>query len=1570
LKNVEDLYPLSPMQESLLTHILGHGHSRVGFEQSTCVLRGPLDRRAFEAAWQGVVDRHAVLRTLVLTEGVARPLQVVRPQVSFEVVHVDWSEASPAEQDERLAALLEADRARGFDLLRPPLMRVHLCRVSSDRHRFVWSYSHLLLDGWCRGIVLKELFELYDAAARPGSGGSIGANGLTRAPRFRDYIAWLESRDPAAAERFWRQALGEFSGTTELALRPPAKAPVEVQPFVEGELSPTQSASLQKLGQDLGVTLGTLLHAAWAALLAVYGDTLDVVFGSTVSGRPSEVRDADAMLGLFINNLPIRVRLSPLSPLSAWLGDLQGFLADLRGFEHNSASQAQAWSGWPAGRRLFDTLLLVQNYPVGKVSAELAARELEVESFDFRLETSYPVTAMIAPSAGLMVRLYVDGRQVEIEAVAACRDTLLALLTALPAHRDSTVGAWLDCARASLAAVGETPMLPLDQARALTDRLGLPEGASIGWLPGGRFEARWRVLLAVVAGRQVPIEAADWVFLDHGVLDERAGSLAPRTSSAQPVRVWFGAAPPAGLRDRLLAGAKAAFWVATVAEARWLAVSRLESGRESFIRRSELLPGRTLTVLGADGRPGPVGALGRLAESDGGWSARWLDQDRCELIEGGAGARTDGSPALARLVAEAASWLGRQEGTLAAAVEAREGRVVGWRVSERDDLVAAELQRRLPVALRGLRCHEVGALPRASTGALDLARLAEVEVERETLEPSAELSPVEGMLASFCRELLPGVSLARTDNLFELGLQSIAATRLAARIRQAFEVELPLAELFLRPSLRDLAARIEEARRRALGRPEPPILPRSRDREVPLSFAQERLWFMDQLEPGNSAYNMPRALRCLGPLDFAALCAALSALVARHESLRTSLPLGKQGAAVQRIAPVSRFRLPVVDLSGLLEEAREVLALRLARYEAERPFDLARGPLMRGTRLLLAAEESVLLLDLHHVIGDGWSVEVLIREVRQLYGALALGQTPVLPPLPVQYPDFALWQRDWLQGAVLEEMLGYWRRTLAGWDDRLHLEPDRPRPPVPSFEGADHFVKLPRTIAERVRELSTRQGASVFMTLYTAFAVLLHRVSGHLDIAVGTDVAQRNRVEVEGLIGFFVNNLVLRLDLAGNPSFLEALHRAKERVLGAFAHQELPFDLLVRELGSRRQASRTPLFQVLFVLQNVPRSRLEVAGLRLEPLGIEGSTSKFDLALFLAEASDGLWAKWTYRKDLFEPATVARLAGQFGALLEGLLADPEAPITRPPLESEAERQTAALRSVEARDSKRASLRGLANRVAARRSEPLAVHDLGPFESEGFPWSVVAAGRDFEAVSWLEVEGGRLRDRLAEHGALWLRGFGARSGVELLAQLEMLLPGAQERALLSYADLPPRKGLILGQDEGFPLHHVEDAEGSPRWQVLWLEGAADEGGELVLVDTRPVARVVQASGSESVGVVVRARVGSEASGEAWIEERERPWLFEHPASGEPCLVVDQLELRPRPGLVRSRLVELLVVGGTDLPGSVRLAAGLIDTSMTVVPWRVGDVVILDNYSVASGRRPHRGEMNVRALSFGC
>ncbi|HXM35036.1 MAG TPA: amino acid adenylation domain-containing protein, partial [Pyrinomonadaceae bacterium] len=557
------------------------------------------------------------------------------------------------------------------------------------------------------------------------------------------------------------------------------------------------------------------------------------------------------------------------------------------------------------------------------------------------------------------------------------------------------------------------------------------------------------------------------------------------------------------------------------------------------------------------------------------------------------------------------------------------------------------------------------SLPLTASGKVD--RLGLPKVEQSSLAATEDFlaprTPTEDLLANIWAGVLNCDAVGINDDFFSVGGHSLLLARIASRIYDVFALELPLRTLFEAPTVAAMAAKVEAARRAGDGITELPIVALPRAGGLPLSFAQERLWFFDQLEPGSAAYNIPRALRINGPLNVNALQSSLNAIVARHEVLRSRF-FTNNGRPVLSIAGCETIEIPTVDLRQSPVEEREQKALELTSEETRVPFDLARGPLLRLALARLDEEDHLLVLTMHHIVSDGWSIGVFLRELISLYNAFASGNSPELPELPVQYVDFAAWQRKSLgegEGAgseALRKQLEYWRTQLAGAPALIDLPTDRPRPPIRSFRGAKHPMTISKETTDGLKELARAERVTVFMTLLTAFQMLLSSFNGQEDVVVGSPTAGRNRRETESLIGYFVNTLVLRTKLSGDPSFRVALGRTREVALGAYANQDVPFEKIVEELQPGRTLSHNPLFQVWFALQNAPSESSEWQGLEVRSGNVESVTTRHDLQLTLWEAAKRIEGTFTYSTDLFDADTIACIGQQFTNLLEMVVADP------------------------------------------------------------------------------------------------------------------------------------------------------------------------------------------------------------------------------------------------------------------------------------------------------------------------
>lgn len=1271
---VEDIYPLTPLQHGLLFHSLYDPESGVYAEQFGYALEGDFDGDAFRRAWQHVLDRHSILRTAFVTQDLKEPLQLVRPQVDLPWIDEDWRDVPSEEQQSRWDTLLTNHRQQAFALARAPLMRMALVRFADDRYKFVWTFHHVLLDGWSVALVLREVQMFYEGFR------SEGKPTLPRPRPFRDFIAWLKAQDKSAAESFWRNRLEGFEAPTSLGVDR-ARVLAEGEPEYSEEqvhLSKQQTADLQALARKHDFTLNTVVQGAWAILLSRYAGTKDVVYGTTTSGRPPALPGAESMIGLFINMLPVRLRVSDEGSLISLLKTLQGQQVDQREFEYAPLVDIHGWSDVPRTSPLFESAFVFENYPVQPFSGDGDA-ELSVTRDDYHSRTNYPLTVLCAPGEELEIGVAYDRSRFDPASIARLLAHFQQLLAAMPRDPDRPLGElsllppeeeaqllvdWNETEHEFAhqgtihglveAQVARTPdavalATPDDQltyrelnaranklARYLGTlgvgpevRVGLCMNRSaemvVGILgilkAGGNYVAidpeypSSRVAF-IIADSNAAVLLAETPLLDR--LPEHDGKTVCLDADAELIAAYSSADPcspvgagclshviytsgstgiPKGVAiehravttlvqwsrehytDAELAGVLAATsvcfdlsvwelfvplsWGGTVVLAenalallelpaadRVTLVNTVPSAIAALLRQDGVSPsvqtvnlaGEPLTTRLADsiyalgsirrvcdlygpsedttystyaqrepgglatiGRPlantraylrdssvapVPIGVPGELYLGGEGLARgyhdrsdltaerfvpdpysqrpgsrvyrtgdllRWLPDGTLEFL-----GRIDHQVKirgyrieLGEVEAVLAGFAGVRD-VVAMARDDRRGdkRLVVYMTGAGDALTEPEIRRHAEERLPGYMVPGsiviLDALPLTPNGKIDRSRLPEPDEATSADDFVAPRTAYEEILADVWVDVLQVERVGADDDFFVLGGHSLLATQLVGRLAKAFGIELPLRTLFEHPTVSALAREIELVKQGGESVPTLVIHPSERNEEVSLSFAQERLWFLDELSPGDSTYVIPSALRLRGPLQIPALAAAHNEVVRRHESLRTVFSRTPDGRPVQHIVDDASLSLDVVDLRGMSAGAVQTTVRRLAMVEAQRPFDLAVGPLVRGTLLRLADEEHVALFSVHHIVTDGWSTALFVQEISALYATCAEGGPSLLVEPALQYADYAVWQRDWLEGGALEIQLDYWKDRLAGAPELLEVPTDRPRPAIQS----------------------------------------------------------------------------------------------------------------------------------------------------------------------------------------------------------------------------------------------------------------------------------------------------------------------------------------------------------------------------------------------------------------------------------------------------------------------------------------------------------------------------------------
>jgi amino acid adenylation domain-containing protein len=947
--------------------------------------------------------------------------------------------------------------------------------------------------------------------------------------------------------------------------------------------------------------------------------------------------------------------------------------------------------------------------------------------------------------------------------------------------------------------------------------------------------------------------------------------------------------------------------------------------------------------------------------------------------------------------------------------------------TERQKAIASELKeflcRKLPEYMRPTMFVFLSGLPVTPNGKVDRGALKGDRPEPVPgfVEPR---TPAEEMLAAAWCEVLDRRRVGAYDNFFELGGHSLQATQVMSRLRSLFQVELPLHYLFESPTVAGLVERIQAAQANAPGTPAPRLASSTSD-EVRVSSAQERIWFLEQLEPGLPLHNIPVAIRLLGTPDTGALERSLTEIVRRHKPLRVVF-LNVDGHLTVREEPARPVELPVIDLSRLSAEGRWAEARRIASEQAQAPFDLARSPLLRIRLIRLAEEDHVLVLTMHLIASDGWSIGIFYKELAALYEAFSQNRCSPLPELPIDYMEHARWQREWLQGETLATLLAYWKKQLGGPSPALTLPTDFPRPTVQTFNGATQCFALPQTLAQSLRVLSRQEEVTLFMLLLAAFKILLQHYSGQDIIVVGSPIAGRTRLKTEDLIGTFVNTLVLRTDLSGDPIFTDLLARVRATCLGAYSHQHLPLERLVDALQLNRNASRDPLFQVMFTFQNAPLRPLELVGLELKPLMLDAGIAKFDLTLLMEEAGERLSGSIEYNTDLFAAATITQMLVHFQALLERIAADPERKLSTLTRDLQNRKESALeaddVRSIQPKNEKHSmkseSLQfkpGAIRRRVVRR-DAREIVDIKPLLGNWpGPALVEPAVEGVSLPDWARSQKEQVGRLLMEHRAVLFRNFRVES-VELFQECVLATCDGE---LLNYVDRStPRPAVgnkvyvstIYPSAETIQMHN----EGT-YWRTWPLKiyfcslVTAERGGETPIADVRNVYHRLRSEVREKFleKKVTYVRNYNDGFGLPWQEtfqtkdkaeveaycktndiefewkegdrlrtRQTRPAIRQHPLTGETvwfnhAAFFHVTSLAPQ---VRREL--LAAFKEQDLPYNTYYGDGkeiepeivaevreAYEQEKVIFPWQNGDVLLLDNMSMAHGRQPYTGKREV-------
>ncbi|HBW33510.1 non-ribosomal peptide synthetase [Anabaena sp. FACHB-709] len=1494
------------MQAGMLFHTLYAPNSGVYFEQRSCLIRGNLNLPAFRQAWQRVVERHSVLRTAFHYSELEKPLQVVYDYVELPWQELDWCGVEATVQKAKLTEFLECDCNSGFNLQQPPLMRCAVIRLEANKYQFIWSHHHLLMDGWCNGILLTEVFTLYKAFCQSED------VTLPSPIPYGNYILWLQQQNPEQAESFWRKQLQDFTAPTVLGNKINNQSSIFSQ---QSKVNSQQTEQLQNFVRQHRLTLNILVQGAWALLLSRYSGENNVLFGTTVSGRPPELPQVESIVGLFINTLPVRVDVNGEMQIIPWLQQLQAQQVEREQYSYSSLVDIQSWSSVPRGTSLFESLLVFENYPVSIESViKTFDQTLQIEDTQGFEKTNYPLTLTVIPGEELLFKVSYDVSYFDAATISRLLGHLETLLMSMvnepeqrlsqlsmltPQEKQLILKDWNQTTQAYPnqcihqlfeAQVERTPDAialvfgeecltyrelnnKANQLAHYLQQLGVKPEILVGICLERSLEMTVCLLGIIKAGgAYVPIDPeypqeriaymledsqvkvfltqeqllaqipqnqthkicidTEWdkisrqpntnpdsgVKLDNlayviytsgstgkpkGVMNTHQGicnrllwmqetyqinstdSILQKTPFSFDVSVWeffwtllTGArlviAKPGGHRD-------SAYLINLIIQEQITILHFvpsmlrifLESGnvekctslkrvicsgealsldlQNQFLERFDCelynLYGPTeaaidvtfwqcrkhtnlktvpigrpianthIYILDQHLQPVPIGVPGELYIGGAGVARGYLNRPELTaerfisysdlgsigyltpmphapcpiphaLYKTGDRARylRDGTiEYLGRLdnqvkirgfrieLGEIETVLSQHSEVQAAIVVVTEDttgdkRLVAYIVSENPEITDLRqyLAKNLPDYMIPSQFITLDALPLTPNGKVDRRALPKPQFKTSS-HTIAPRTPTEELLLNIWQNILNLNSVGITDNFFALGGHSLLVIRLVSQIQQVFGVDISLRQIFENPTIAELATLINSSKLSLYSS----IPERESTDKILLSFAQQRLWMLAQIEPENPSYNVAAALQLTGDVNVDVLTQSLQEIIHRHEILRTSF-VNVDGQGIAVIATEINSHIPVVDLSFLPPSQQQKLVQELAQEESQQPFNLEISPLLRAKFLYLNTQEYILLLTMHHIITDGWSINVFAQEMATIYQAFSQGQSSPLQPLKIQYADFAVWQRS--QSDKFNYQVEYWRQQLESAPELLDLPTDYPRPAIQTFRGQRHSFTISEELTEKIKQLGQETHTTLFMVMFSAFSILLHRYSQQEKIVIGSPVANRHYPGTEGLIGFFVNTFALLISLEDNPTVAELLPRVREMVLSAYSHQDVPFEQVVEELKLVRSLSHSPLFQVMLAVENAPTQPIEIPGLRWSPLEIDGGTAKFDITLMIAETDAGLQGKWEYNCDLFTETTIHRFTEHLQNILLGMTSEPSQKISDLPLMSGGELQ--------------------------------------------------------------------------------------------------------------------------------------------------------------------------------------------------------------------------------------------------------------------------------------------------------
>ncbi|MFB4366228.1 MULTISPECIES: plipastatin non-ribosomal peptide synthetase PpsC [Bacillus] len=1468
---IQDIYPLSFMQEGMLFHSLYDEQSRAYFEQASFTIHGQLDLERFQKSMDAVFDRYDIFRTAFIYKNVAKPRQVVLKQRHCHVHVEDISHLNERDKEHCTEAFKEQDKSKGFDLQTDVLMRISILKWAPDHYVCIWSHHHILMDGWCLGIVIKDFLHIYQAL------GKGQFPDLPPVQPYGTYIKWLMQQDREEAAEYWKKRLQHFEKASPLPKRTDQMSDGTLQQ-ITFTIPEKETSELQKIAAACGATLNTVFQALWGIMLQKFNRRDDAVFGSVISGRPSELKDVENMVGLFINTIPIRVQSDFLS-FSDLVSRMQKDMTEAEAYSYFPLYDIQAQSALK--QELIDHIIVFENTPTQQEIEELnqaGSFDFSVKDFEMEEVTNYRCSVKVIPGRTLYVRIHFHTGAYQPNMMSEIKDYLQHMISdvisdpSLPVSKMTLLDE--DKTRKIVSqnnrTVSVSPEAPTlhglfeRQAAVTPERLAIrfsgglltyaeldlyasrlaahlaARGVTNESIVGVLSERSPDMLIAVLAvlkagGAYLPLDSAypkerlSYMLKDSGasllltqpgcsapnfsgemlevdmtsLASEKAenheftpadgGSLAyviyTSGSTGQPkgvavehrqaVSFLTGMQHQFPLSEDDIVMVKTSFsFDASVWQLFWWSLSGasaylLPPGWEkdpalivkaihqenvttahfipamlnSFLDQAEMLalgdgtnlkrvfaggeplaprtaarfasilpqvslihgygpteatvdaafyvldperdrdrlripigkpvPGARLYVLDPHLAVQPSGVAGELYIAGAGVArgylnrpalteerflkdpfypgermyktgdvARWLPDGNIEFL-----GRTDDQVKIrgyriepGEIEAALRSIEGVREAAVTVRTDSGEPELCAYVEGLERNEVRAQLERLLPGYMVPAYMIEMEQWPVTPSGKLDRNALPALNGAADAETYTAPRNVTEMKLSQLWEDVLKNGPVGIHDNFFDRGGHSLKATALVSRISKEFDVQVPLKDVFAHPTVEGLAAVIREG----TDSPYKAIKPAEKQETYPVSSAQKRIYVLQQLEDGGTGYNMPAVLELEGKLNPERMDRAFKELIKRHESLRTSFEQDAGGDPVQRIHDEAPFTLQTTVLGARTEQEAAAAFIK--------PFDLSQAPLFRAQIVKVSDERHLLLVDMHHIISDGVSVNILIREFGELYN------NRKLPALRIQYKDYAVWQEGFKTGDAYKTQEEYWLKQLEGELPVLDLPADHARPPVRSFAGDKVSFTLEPEVASGLHKLARENGSTLYMVLLAAYTAFLSRLSGQEDIIVGSPIAGRPHKDLEPILGMFVNTLALRTRPEGGKPFVQYLQEVRETALEAFEHQDYPFEELVDKLELTRDMSRNPLFDVMFVLQNMDQESLELDELCLKPAANNGhQTSKFDLTLYAQEQPHGLLTfQMEFSTDLYKKKTIEKWLQYFINMLLSIIKDNKA----------------------------------------------------------------------------------------------------------------------------------------------------------------------------------------------------------------------------------------------------------------------------------------------------------------------